>query len=413
MRIELRVQKPAFDFSKTIKLILLPILFLQSPVSEARNAPPIPSLRGQAFFIGWGPLNTSEVRLWKREGFTCVYKLIGDFDWSKVEPTKGVFSFSNWRSDSQILKSAGLQSFPSLEFLTPPGWFLKEHPDALMRYGDSSGQTTGDTLSLAWLAEQADRHTKAWAEFQSYADACLKEMRKDSSVIGVEFPWMAFNGRLCIGNWDTIINSPSQALLGDFNPAAVRHWRASPTPPGNVKELESLTLALRRKWEAWTQSRLGAAFLAVAQLIHRRAPAYWMAVDKHIWVRSDQTPMKPALALTCGTTANAFNSFLKSVERFSEMTGDRRIIFDDDALFDTSKIENFVLTRDILHKHGYLFMGESQNGPNSVDNLLQSVKKTHPDAIIFLPAPGGYGKWITTSASAQKVLALVKNQTSR
>jgi hypothetical protein len=228
--------------------------------------------------------------------------------------------------------------------------------------------------------------------------------------MGVEFPWTAFNGRLCKGSWDEITNTPSLALLGDFNPASLHSWHASPTPPGNVAELEALPKALQRKWEDWIQSRLGVAFVAVARLIHQETPMYWIAVDKHIWVRSTQTYMKPILATTVGCTANAFNTFLKSVESISKETGDRRIIFDDDALFDTSKIENFLLTRDILHKRGFLFMGESENGPESVDNLLKSVEATHPDAIIFLPAPGGYGKWVTTSASATKTISLVKNQ---
>jgi len=401
---------PKISLAHRVKCLACLISLVCASVSLAESVPHVRSMRGQALFIAWGPLNVNEVSLWKRNGFTCVYKLIGDFDWSKVEPAPGVFDFSNWNHDRQILESNGLYAFPSLEFLTPPHWFLKEHPNALMRYGGSSEEKIGDTLSLAWLGDQAKRRTPAWSEFRGYTLACLKAMRSDPSVIGVEFPWTAFNGRLYQGSWDMITNAPSQALLGDFNPAALRYWRASPTPPGNVAELEALPMALQRKWEEWIQSRLGVAFVAVSRLIHLKSPSYWIAVDKHIWVRDTQTAMKPILATTAGCTANAFNTFLKYVDSFSKETGDRNIIFDDDALFDTSKIENFQLTRDILRKHGFLFMGESENGPEGVDNLLKSVEATHPDAIIFLPAPGGYGKWVTTSVSASKIISLVKNQ---
>ncbi len=410
MHIKSSMNTAKISFAQIVMCLAFLLPFVCASVSQANSSPPIPSMRGQALFIAWGPLNDKEVHLWKRNGFTCVYKLIGDFDWSKAEPTPGVFDFSNWDHDRQILEANGLYAFPSLEFLTPPNWFLKEHPDALMRYGGSSEENAGDTLSLAWLGEQAKRRTRAWTEFQGFVRACLKAMRSDPSVAGVEFPWTAFNGRLCKGSWDIITNTPSQALLGDFCPAALRYWHASPTPPGNVAEFEALPMALQRKWEDWIQSRLGVAFVAVSRLIHQESPSYWIAVDKHIWIRNTQTYMKPILATTVGCTAYAFNTLLKYVDGFSKETGDRNIIFDDDALFDTSKIENFLLTRDTLHKHGFLFMGESENGPESVGNLLKSVEATHPEAIIFLPAPGGYGKWVTASASASKIISLVKNQ---
>jgi len=92
----------------------------------------ISTLAGQRFFIAWGAIRPSVAAIWKAEGFTSAYKLIGDFAWAKVESQPGRFNFHTWHHDQAVLRSVGLDAFPSLEFLNPPAWFVSQNPDSVV-----------------------------------------------------------------------------------------------------------------------------------------------------------------------------------------------------------------------------------------------------------------------------------------
>jgi hypothetical protein len=383
------------------------------------------TLAGERFFIAWGPIRPSAAATWKKEGFTGAYKLIGDFSWDKVEPEPGRFDFQNWDHDQEVLHSYGLSAFPSLEFLNPPAWFVSQYPDSVVEYGTQETAPSIDhlpthcvqcskgnvpSLSLAWLMDQARRRTPAWDEFTSYLMASLRAMAIDPSVVGVAFPWLTFKGREALGSWRTMEHDPSSVLLGDFNPASLATWPSPGAPPATLAALLDGGNALEQKWEAWTQRREGAAFLTIAALIHHAASRYWIGVDKFIWIRMSDQSMYPVLALAQGTTGTAFSDFLPYVRRFVTETHDDRVVIDDDALMDASKDTNFKLTQQLIKPIGLSFMGESQPGPAGIAGLLRSTIATHPQAIVFLPAPGGGGRWVASTPDARAVLCLVGNR---
>lgn len=403
---------------------------LTSPATSAVRSPAplqssvLPSLSGQTFFIGWGPLRSSVVTTWKSEGFTAAYKLIGDFDWRRVEPAPGKFDFRQWRSDAALLRSRGLSAFPSLEFLHPPAWFIAQHPHALEEFPPQAypSGVAGDRLtqhcagcadeqpsvSLGWLARQASENTDAWAQFRAYVTASVHAMAADPSVIGVSFPWMAFHGTEILGGWTQQRRRPASVLLGTFNPADLATWHGPGRPPANLADLEAGGTRLEDAWQAWTQQRAGSAFTDIASLLHKAAPSYWIAVDKFVWIRQRQTGANPEFALTAGLTETAFNDFFASVKKFVSQSRDHRIVFDDDGLTDSSKIPNYELTMHIIERLGLAFMGESQPGPSGINGLLRSVRTLKPTAVVFLPAPGGGGGWVSPTPDAVKTLCLVK-----
>jgi hypothetical protein len=392
------------------------------------TGPPGPvasSLAGQRFFITWGPIRPSAAATWKAEGFTSAFKLVGDFAWAKVEPGPGHFDFSTWHHDEALLGSDGLLAFPSLEFLNPPAWFVSEHPDSVVEYGARGaapsidhlavhcvqcGQGNVPSLSLAWLMEQAQEHTAAWGQFEGYVTASLRAMTSDPSVIGVAFPWLAFKKREALGSWTTMEHDPSRVLLGDFNPAGLATWPGTGAPPATLAALLAGGTPLEKTWEAWTQRREGGAFLTIAKSIHKLAPRLWISVDKFVWMRTNNNhTMHPVLALADGTTGTAFADFLTYIQRFVRQTGDHRVVLDDDALMDASKVANYELTLRKIRPLGLSFMGESQPGPADIAGLLRSVTMIHPEAIVFLPAPGRGGGWVTSTPDAQTVLCLVRS----
>jgi hypothetical protein len=383
------------------------------------------AMAGQRFFIAWGPIRPEAAATWKAEGFASAYKLIGDFAWAKVEPRPGHFDFSTWRHDEAVLRANGLLAFPSLEFLKPPAWFVAEHPDSVVEYGSRGTPPAIDhlsvhcvecsrqnvpSLSLAWLDEQAEAHTAAWTEFTGYLTASVRAMASDPSVIGVAFPWLAFKKREALGSWSAMERDPSSVLLGDFNPASLATWRGPGEPPSTLAELLAGGRTLEQQWQAWTERREGAAFLRIAELLHSSAPRLWISLDKFVWIRRSDHQMHPVLALTDGTTASAFSDFMTYVRRFVQATGDDRLILDDDALMDSSKDANFELTVRLIRPLGLSFMGESQPGPAGIAGLLRSVVAIHPDAIVFLPAPGRGGGWVRSSPDAQAILCLVRSR---
>jgi hypothetical protein len=380
------------------------------------------TLAGQRFFISWGPISLSVAATWKQEGFTGAYKLIGDFAWDKVEPQPGQFDFQNWEHDQAVLRADGLVVFPSLEFLNPPSWFIEQYPDSVVEYGaegispsidhldthcEQCGKGNVPSLSLAWLMEQAHDHSAAWEDFESYVTASLRAMASDPSVIGVAFPWLTFKKREALGSWSAMEHDPASVLLGDFNPASLATWPGPGAPPATLSDLLNGGSALEAKWEAWTQQREGAAFLSIAELLHNLAPQYWISIDKFVWMRMSDRSMHPVLALADGTTGTAFLDFLPYLRRFVAQTGDNRLVLDDDALMDASKDTNFELTEHLIEPLGLSFMGESQPGPAGIAGLLRSVVATHPGAIVFLPAPGGGGGWVSAIPDAQTVLCMV------
>lgn len=404
---------------------------LARPVRPAvpLSAAPLPvsalfSLTGQAFFIGWGHLQPTAVQTWKSEGFTTAYKLIGDFNWSQVEPSPGRFRFSAWQSDAAVLRSVGLYVFPSLEFLHPPAWFIAQHPDALEEFparaypsgsvGDRLTQHCAGcakyqpSLSLGWLAQQARGNTAAWAQFRAYVTASVQAMTADPSVVGVAFPWMTFHGTEILGGWARQKNAPASVSLGTFNPAALATWHGPGSPPATLAALEAGGTRLEDAWQAWTQQREGSAFVDVASLLHKDAPSYWIAIDKYIWIRRSQTGANPEFALTAGLTETAFMDFYTYVRKFVIRSGDHRIVLDDDGMMDPSKTENYKLTMRIIKPLGLDFMGESQPGPSGIGGLLQSVQRLEPNAVVFLPAPGGGGGWVASTPDALKALCLVR-----
>ncbi len=389
---------------------------------QARG-PAIPgSLSGERFFVAFGPMKASIMSGWKVEGFTAAYKLIGDFDWSKVEPSPGQFDFSAWKNDAALLQSEGIAAFPSLEFLYPPAWFIAAYPDALQQFPAAaypSGVVGPElnahcegcrkdqpSISLAWLEEQAANHTAAWTQFTAYVTACLNAMASDPSVIGVSIPWMAFHGSEILGGWVAEQTTPSSVYLGTFNPAALATWPGPGSPPATLTALEAGGTSLENEWQSWTQQIEGKAFLQIADMIQQADPSYWIAVDKFVWIRQGQTDS--VFALTEGLTETAFNDFYVYVQKFVSQTGDHRIVLDDDGLMDPSKIPNYALTMSLIRPLGLQFMGESQPGPSGITGLLQSVQTLHPNAVVFLPAPGGGGKWVLSAPAATKILCLVK-----
>jgi len=380
------------------------------------------SLAGQRLFIAWGPLRPSAAAQWKSEGFTTAFKLIGDFAWDKVEPYPGHFDFRTWHHDEAILSADHLAAFPSLEFLNPPPWFIAEHPDSVVEYGATgTGQSVDHlavhcvqctrsnvpSISLAWLMEQAHEDTSAWSQFEGYVTASLQAMTSDPSVTGVAFPWLSFKKREAIGSWTAMETTPSTVVLGDFNPASLASWPGVEPPPATLGALEAGGARLEREWEAWTQRREGAAFVTIASLLHKLAPRLWISVDKFVWIRMSDTTMHPVLALADGTTGSAFADFLPYLQRFVDQTNDHMIVLDDDALMDSSKIANYALTQRLIAPLGLSFMGESQPGPAGIAGLLKSIETLRPDAIVFLPAPGAGGRWITSTPDAMKALCLV------
>lgn len=380
----------------------------------------VPPLRGQVMVIAWHPLHRTTLATWRRAGVTAVFKLIGDFSWAAMEPEPGVFTFANWHHDLRRLRDANLWIMPSLEFLHPPLWFVQEHPHCLVVYGHPSVHRLHlwelpasplPTMSLAWLAHQAARHTPAWAQFVAYIQAALHALRSYPRVLGVAFPWTAFNGRLYTGSWRTLTRTPDRALLADFNQAALASWPGPGAPPHTFAQLLASGTALERRWQQWTQARQGRAFLAIAQLIHRAAPAYWIDVDKHIWIhlRGNQQWMNPPLALGAGLTGYAFRVFLGYVQQYARLSGSHAVLFDDDALADASKIVNFLETARLVHRAGFAFGGES-GGQGTGQGLLQSVRAVHPAVVMFLPSPGGQALRLATSPVDQEIICLLRSE---
>ena len=382
-------------------------------------------LAGQRLFVSWGPLRPSAVAQWRNEGFTTAYKLIGDFAWDKVEPSPGHFDFQTWDHDEAILSANHLSAFPSLEFLNPPGWFIAAHPDSVVEYGATAPAQSADhldvhcvqctrgdvpSISLAWLDEQAKQDTTAWKQFEGYVTASLQAMTSDRSVSGVAFPWLSFRSRDALGTWAAMETSPSEVPLGDFNPASVASWPGTKPPPATLGALEVGGPGLEQEWEAWTQRREGSAFVTIASLLHTLAPHLWISVDKFVWMRTADAGMHPELALAAGNTGSAFSDFLAYLQRFVDQTHDHMIVLDDDALMDSSKIANYALTQRLIAPLGLSFMGESQPGPAGIAGLLKSIEALRPNAIVFLPAPGGGGGWITSTPDAVKGLCLVASR---
>jgi len=393
-----------------------------APASMGPAGPATTTLTGQRFFIAWGPISPSVAATWKQEGFTGAFKLIGDFAWDKVEPQPGQFDFQNWEHDQAVLRADGLVAFPSLEFLNPPSWFIEQYPESVVEYGSEGTPPSIDhldthctqctkgnvpSLSLAWLTEQARDHSAAWADFEGYVTASLRAMASDPSVIGVAFPWQTFKKREALGSWSAMEHDPASVLLGDFNPASLATWPGPGAPPATLADLVNGGNVLEAKWEAWTEQREGAAFSSIAEMLHHLAPQYWISIDKFIWMRVSDQNMHPVLALAEGTTGTAFLDFLSYLQRFVAQTGDNRLVLDDDALMDASKDANFELTEHLIAPLGLSFMGESQPGPAGIAGLLRSVVAVHPEAVVFLPAPGGGGGWVASAPDAQAVLCLV------
>ena len=385
------------------------------------------SPKNSAMIIAWHPITSTKVESWHAAGITTIFNLYGDFNWQKVEPKPGVFDFSNWQADRPALDASGLNALPVLQFLEPPAWFVAEHPDALEAFG-KVGATAWPfknqvahpglyrTISLAWLAAQKRGDTKAWREFSAYLDASLAQLRRSQRVIGVALPYQTFNGRICpIGKCLDVLakgGDASEVPLGDFNAASLAAWPGPGTPPADLAQLKAGGPALRSTWERWIQDGLGGAFDAIAREVHAQAPDYWLVIDKHIWVREDETRAKPDRALVSGLTDTAFEDFLPWVVRFADATNDHKIVFDDDALMDTSRVQNFVRTQNEVHAHGFLFMGESNGGPAQAADLLKDVRAVHPDAVAFLPEPGGYGKWVNESGDAASIVCEVTHAPS-
>ena len=381
----------------------------------------------KAMIIAWHPLTQQKIDAWHDAGITTVFNLYGDFNWQKVEPKPGVFTFPNWDADRPVLDASSLTALPVLQFLEPPAWFVAEHPDALESFGKAGAtdwptqdpnvpKRTWNTISLAWLAAQKRNDTPAWHEFRAYLDASIGQMKRSSHVIGAALPYQTFNGRICpIGHClKELANggSASDVPLGDLNPVSVAAWPGPGSPPANLAQLQAGGPALRTTWERWLQDGLGGAFDAIAREVHAQAPSYWFVIDKHIWVSETETSAKPDRAIVTGLSDAAFEDFLPWVVRFADATGDHRIVFDDDALMDTSRIPDFQRTQREVHAHGFLFMGES-NGPESAKGLLRVVETVHPDGVAFLPDPGGYGAWVGENAAAQAIICAVTGASQR
>jgi hypothetical protein len=375
-----------------------------------------------AMIIAWHPLTQQKLAAWNDAGIGTVFNLYGDFNWQKVEPERGVFTFADWKADRPLLDGSRLTALPVLQFLEPPAWFLAEHPDALESFGKtgatdwptrSAPNPTWRTISLAWLAAQKRGDTPAWREFSAYVDASISQMKQSSRVVGLSLPYQTFNGRICpIGHCLKELaggGSASDVPLGDFNPVSLAAWPGPGAPPADLEQLHAGGAAVRSTWERWLQDGLGAGFDAIAREVHAKAPSYWLVIDKHIWVRESETAANPDRAIVSGLSDVAFEDFLPWVVRFADSTGDHRIVFDDDGLMDTSRIPNFQRTQSEVHAHGFLFMGES-NGPESAKGLLKVVNAVHPDAVAFLPDPGGYGSWVGDNADAQAIVCVVTGE---
>ena len=68
---------------------------------------------------------------------------IGEFAWSRIEPTPGTFDWT-WLDDAiEVLGSAGLNIVLGTPTATPPRWMLDEHPDMLAVDAEGRERTFG------------------------------------------------------------------------------------------------------------------------------------------------------------------------------------------------------------------------------------------------------------------------------
>ncbi|TPG52127.1 beta-galactosidase [Sphingomonas glacialis] len=196
----------------------------RAPHARATNFPGLPPV---AVGTSWYPEQWPEERwatdlaLMRKAGFNTVR--IGEFAWSKLEPTKGKFDFT-WL-DRAIAAAAkhGMMVVLGTPTAAPPAWLTSTYPDTLRVDEDGKRATHG-----------ARRHFSfASARYRSFARTIASEMAKryghDPRVVG----WQI----------DNEIGPPS------FDPEAVARWHAF------LKDRYGTIDTLNARWatEYWSQ----------------------------------------------------------------------------------------------------------------------------------------------------------------
>ncbi|MCX7011587.1 MAG: beta-galactosidase [Candidatus Sumerlaeota bacterium] len=356
--------------------------------------------------ITWRAFSAEDMAAYRRNGLDTVFKILGATDWSFVESKRGECDFSRLRSSLQLAKDAGLHAIPTISFDNPPPWFTDTYPDSVPRYSDGSAPKSGK-ISLAWLIEKHrakyERHEEApdYEALESYIKATLTELQRWDNVIGVEIPWRTFAGAFFYKpgakeekKSQTLEKYPQLAILGGFDPWFKARWQRPEPIPATWEEYKKQSADLQEYWQNWGEQANGEAAKILLTLAHRNAPNYLIVLRKHIWVRTtDPAWMSPDLATVMQLNERQFRVFLDHVKAFSDETGWKGVMFDNDAFFDKSKANNSLATRDLVAKSGFLYMGEGNTSEEDTwqSGAIANIKAVRPDAFAFIPAPGRRG----------------------
>lgn len=120
---------------------------------------------------------------------------IGEFFWSKLEPREGQYDMSYLDGLLDRYEDAGLDVILGIPTPTPPRWFSKAHPEALITDADGVRQTHGSRQHVCTnnpdfrrkscelakrIAQVAERHSNVVAiqidnEFKCHVDLCFCE----------------------------------------------------------------------------------------------------------------------------------------------------------------------------------------------------------------------------------------------
>ncbi len=118
----------------------------------------------------------SDIEKMKECGFNVVR--IAEFAWKKMEPSEGTFDFGWLHDIVNKLHAAGIGVILGTPTATPPRWFAKKYPEALMLEPDGNRKSHGGRRHCCSNNPDYIRHSKI------IVNKLAEEFGKDAGVIG-------------------------------------------------------------------------------------------------------------------------------------------------------------------------------------------------------------------------------------
>jgi beta-galactosidase GanA len=117
-----------------------------------------------------------DIEKMKECGFNVVR--IAEFSWKKMEPSDGVYCFEWLHNIVDKMREAGIGVIMGTPTATPPHWFAKKYPDALMLNSDGTRKSHGGRRHCCSSNPDYLRHSA------NIVEKLANEFGKDEGIIG-------------------------------------------------------------------------------------------------------------------------------------------------------------------------------------------------------------------------------------